>query len=118
MTTSDDSKLQSEGEVSRKKPPNAGKGRTKGVPNKTTALLKDAILMAAEKAGGREGLIGYLAKQAKKNNAAPFLALLGRVLPMQITGEDGAAIRIEFTDEQRARALAALAAKMRERVKK
>ena len=26
------------------KPPNAGKGRKKGVPNKSTQLLKDAIL--------------------------------------------------------------------------
>ena len=34
-----------------KMPPNAGKGRKKGIPNKTTALLKDAILMAAAEAG-------------------------------------------------------------------
>ena len=26
-----------------RKPPNAGKGRVKGVPNRTTALLKDAL---------------------------------------------------------------------------
>jgi hypothetical protein len=53
----------------RPKPPNAGKGRVKGVPNKTTALLKDAILRAAEGAGGKAGLIGYLQKQAKKTPA-------------------------------------------------
>jgi hypothetical protein len=69
-----------------RRPPNAGKGRVKGVPNKTTALLKDAILKAAEGAGGKEGLIGYLQQQAKKN-PGPFMALLGKVLPMQVTGD-------------------------------
>ncbi len=41
-----------------------GPGRPKGVPNKTTALLKDAILKAAEGAGGQGGLVGYLQTQA------------------------------------------------------
>ena len=68
------------------KPPNAGKGRPKGVPNKTTAFLKDAILKAAEQAGaeyGREGMVSYLQAQAKEN-PGPFMALLGKVLPMQV----------------------------------
>jgi hypothetical protein len=34
-----------------RKPPNAGKGRPKGSSNKTTAVLKDGILKAAENAG-------------------------------------------------------------------
>ncbi len=63
-------------------------GRAKGTPNKTTALLKDAILKAADQAGGREKLVGYLKSQALVN-PGPFLALLGKVLPMQLTGEDG-----------------------------
>lgn len=70
---------------------NAGKGRPKGSPNKTTALLKDAILKAAEKAGnkvGDEGLVSYLELQAAEN-PGPFMSLLGKVLPMQLTGEDG-----------------------------
>jgi hypothetical protein len=68
-------------------------GRTKGVPNKTTALLKDAILRAAENAGGPEGLIGYLEIQAKLN-PGPFMALLGKVLPMQLTGNGNDNIKI------------------------
>ncbi len=58
-------------------------GRAKGTPNKTTALLKDAILKAATNAGGSEGLEGYLKSQALAN-PAPFMALLGKVLPMQV----------------------------------
>jgi hypothetical protein len=60
---------------------NRGKGRKKGVPNKTTALLKDAILQAAMQAGGgKDGLVAYLTEQAVKN-PGPFLTLLGKVLP-------------------------------------
>lgn len=68
-------------------------GRPKGALNKTTTLLKDAILKAADKAGGKEGMIGYLAVQAEQN-PGPFMALLGKVLPMQVTGEDGGAISV------------------------
>lgn len=68
-------------------------GSRKGIPNKTTALLKDAILKAAEQAGGEDGMIGYLQKQATEN-PGPFMSLLGKVLPMQVTGEDGGALQI------------------------
>lgn len=67
------------------KPPAAGKGRPKGAVNKTTALLKDAILKAAEEAGGKDGLVGYLKTQASANPQS-FLPLLGKVLPMQVAG--------------------------------
>lgn len=63
----------------------AGPGRPKGQPNKTTALLKDAILQAAE-AADKGGLVGYLTVQANEN-PGPFLALLGKVLPTQIAGD-------------------------------
>lgn len=69
-----------------RKPPNAGKGREKGVPNKITRELKQMILDALDDAGG----VKYLTRQAKKNPKA-FLALLARVLPLQVhgAGEDG-----------------------------
>jgi hypothetical protein len=70
-----------------------GPGRPKGVPNKTTALLKDAILQAAELAGGEGGTVAYLQKQADEN-PGPFLALLGKVLPTQIQGEDGGPVQV------------------------
>lgn len=61
-------------------------GKPKGATSKTTALLKDAILRAAEEAGGKDGLVGYLVKQAEAN-PGPFMSLLGKVLPMQVGGD-------------------------------
>lgn len=77
-------------------PPRAGLGRVKGIPNKMTRILKEAVLKAAEAAGnkiGNEGLVSYLEKQAMDCPAA-YLALLGKVLPLQVTGEDGGAIKM------------------------
>ena len=74
-------------------------GRPKGVPNKTTALLKEAILKAAEQAGnkmGGEGVVSYLEVQAVEN-PGPFMALLGKVIPLQVTGEGGGEIVIRAT---------------------
>ncbi len=73
------------------KPPAAGKGRPKGALNKTTALLKDAILKAATDAGNGD-LSAYLKEQAEKNPTA-FMSLLGKVLPLQVTGEGGRPIK-------------------------
>jgi hypothetical protein len=66
-------------------------GRAKGVPNKLTGDLRAMILGALEDAGGRD----YLKRQAFENPTA-FMALLGKVLPMQMTGAEGGAIVYEF----------------------
>ena len=62
-------------------------GRKKGVPNKLTTILKDAILLAAEQVGedgrGKDGLVGYLRKIAR-TQPKTYAALLGRLLPYQI----------------------------------
>ncbi len=82
-----------------RKPPNAGKGRKAGTPNKTTAALKDAILRAAELSGrdckGKEGLVGYLRRVADEDVKA-FSGLLGKVLPLQVTGDGGGPLSIEI----------------------
>jgi hypothetical protein len=87
-------------------------GRQKGTPNKRTALLKDAILEAADAAGGPGGVVAYLTAQAIDNPSA-FMTLLGKVLPTQVTGEDGGAVKIEATvsDDLR-QALDAIAGKI------
>jgi hypothetical protein len=59
-------------------------GSRKGKPNRITKELKDMILEALDKVGGAE----YLQRQAEKN-PAPFLTLVGKVLPLQVTGKDG-----------------------------
>lgn len=70
-------------------------GRKKGTPNKVPAKLKDAILEAAARAGGEGGMEAYLTSQAI-SNPGPFMALLGKVLPMQVTGESGGPITIRW----------------------
>lgn len=66
-------------EALKRKPPNAGKGRKKGVPNKITADLRAMILGALDDAGGQE----YLTRQAKRNPQA-FLPLVGKCLPKEV----------------------------------
>lgn len=67
-------------------------GRRKGSVNKVPAVLKEAILEAAHRAGGKEGLEGYLTSQAVLN-PGPFMALLGKVLPLQLQGDDDHPLR-------------------------
>ena len=71
-------------------------GRSKGTPNKTTALLKDAILRAADEAHG-DGLVGYLTQQAK-DNPGPFMSLLGKVLPLDVAHTGGVTIVLSKED--------------------
>jgi hypothetical protein len=69
---------------------NAGKGRPKGSVNKNTAAIKDMILQALSEAGG----VDYLVRQAEAN-PGPFMTLVGKVLPMQVTGEDGGPVKYQ-----------------------
>lgn len=68
----------------------AGAGRKPGVPNKITGDIKTMVVGALAGVGGTE----YLMRQAEENPAA-FMSLVGRVLPLQVTGDGGGAIRIE-----------------------
>jgi hypothetical protein len=65
-----------------KKGQKSGPGRPKGAQNKLTRELKDLILGALDQAGG----MTYLADKAESHPAA-FLALVGKVLPLQVKGE-------------------------------
>lgn len=62
-----------------------GPGRPKGSKNKATTALKDMILQALDEANP-EGGVGYLKQQATQSPAA-FLALVGKVLPIQVAGD-------------------------------
>ena len=64
------------------KPPRAGAGRPRGSLNKLPGAVKDMILEALNKSGGVE----YLRRQADENPVA-FMALLGKIMPMQVTSQ-------------------------------
>jgi len=71
-----------------RKPKNSG--RVKGTRNKTTLLLKEATVLAAEACGedgrGKNGLIGFLTTLARQQPKA-FGRLLEKILPMQPRGD-------------------------------
>ena len=73
----------------------AGPGRPKGEPNKITREVKEMILQALEQAGG----VDYLVQKAKDpRTAGPFLALVGKILPLQLTGSNGRTLAQELSD--------------------
>jgi hypothetical protein len=93
-------------------------GRPKGSPNKTTAALKDAIILAAEQTGndgkGRDGLVGYL-KHVAATDVKAFAGLIGRVIPLQIGGDPDNPIQFEAVErdaERFASGIAGLAARV------
>lgn len=71
---------------------NAGKGRPKGSVNKATKAIKEMILQALDEAHP-EGGVEYLKKQANEQPVA-FMSLIAKVMPTQLTGEDGGALHI------------------------
>lgn len=68
-----------------RRPPNAGKGRKKGVPNKTTRVAKEAIALAAEELGGVDRLVEW-AREDPKNEQTFWGTIYPKLLPHQIEG--------------------------------
>jgi len=75
---------------------NRGRGRPKGSPNRTTASAKEAIAQAAEGLGGAERLIAW-AKEEPANERAFWATIYPKLLPLQVSGEDGAPIQAVIT---------------------
>jgi hypothetical protein len=67
----------------------SGQGRPKGTPNRLTADVRAMILAALDKVGG----VDYLVAQAERNPSA-FLTLVGKVLPLQMTGTNDGPVMI------------------------
>jgi len=86
-----------------------GSGRKKGTPNKTSKLMKESIILAAERSGQamveklygksqdeadqrfveqakKDGMTAYLQIMAEAQPTA-FMSLMGKVLPMQVNAE-------------------------------
>ena len=66
-----------------------GAGRPKGSLDKGNAVIREMILEALEGAGG----VAYLIDKAESHPQA-FMGLIGKVLPLQVTGEEGKDIQI------------------------
>jgi hypothetical protein len=73
---------------------NRGKGRKKGVPNKTTASVKEAITLAFEGIGGVPKLIRWA-----NANETEFYKLWGRLVPHEVTGAGGGPLGIKVVFE-------------------
>ena len=71
----------------------AGPGRPKGSANKATKELKDMILASLDRVGG----IQYLEERARDpKTAGAYMSLVGKVLPMAVTGADGGPVIVEI----------------------
>lgn len=76
------------GAVKGTRPPNAGKGRPKGVPNKATAGARAAFQMAFDGLGGAKSL-----QQWAADNPTEFYRLYARLIPVPV--EHAGDVRIE-----------------------
>lgn len=68
----------------------AGPGRPKGRRNNMTLEVREMILRALDEAGGVE----YLRRKAEETPQA-FLSLVGKVLPLQVTGAGGGPLQVQ-----------------------
>jgi hypothetical protein len=65
-------------------------GKPKGATNKNNQAIRDMIAAALDQVGG----VDYLAARATDpKTASAFLSLVGKVMPIQVTGGDGDAIK-------------------------
>lgn len=72
---------------------NPGPGRPKGSRNKVTGIAKDIIAEASDRLGGVERLVAWVQEDAL-NERAYWSQIFPKLLPLQVTGEGGAAIGI------------------------
>lgn len=72
-----------------------GPGRPKGVPNKATIAAKEAIALAAERLGGVDRIVDW-AKEHPDNERAFWATIYPKLMPLQVSGENGGPMRVEF----------------------
>lgn len=87
--TENDSKVVASAD--QRRPPAAGKGRKKGVPNKTTRTLREAIEKSFDQVGG----VSYLVQMATEQPVA-YMGLLAKVLPQQLKVQTDTPIEVVF----------------------
>lgn len=67
-------------------------GKPKGALSHTTRTAKAAIAIAAERIGGADRLVDWI-KEDPQNERAFWTSIYPKLLPLQLTGEDGGAIQ-------------------------
>lgn len=77
-----------------------GSGRKKGVPNKFTSDMKQAVMEAFNILGGAQFLVKVGKSKAPANRRA-MVGLFGKMLPLQLSGENGGAIIIQAAPEDK-----------------
>lgn len=88
-----------------------GSGRKPGTANQISALVRAAVVGAGEAIGfpkwdnknkdwiyGEGGLQGYIEWMAL-NSPKAYASLLSKLLPTQVTGEDGGPVKVKIIDE-------------------
>lgn len=66
-------------------------GRPKGLPNKNTQAIRDMIAEALDNLGG----VSYLMEcGSDPRTKAAFLSLIGKVMPIQVTGKDDGPVQV------------------------
>lgn len=80
-----------------------GPGRPKGVPNKMTHSIRQSFLEAFERMGGADALLKW-----GMENQTDFFKLASKLIPIEVSGPDGGAIKLQHTDGLKAKVLGAL----------
>ncbi len=66
-------------------------GRQKGVPNKLSGNVKENIVAVFTRLGGTAAMAEWA-----EDNKTEFYRLYAKLLPMQVTGQDGEALKVMF----------------------
>ncbi len=90
---------------------NAGKGRPKGVPNRTTVTVKAVIEAAADAIGGAERMAAWV-RENPDNERLFWSVIYPKLLPLQLTGEGGGPIAVVGVIEEAADAFDAKMARL------
>jgi len=68
-------------------------GRPKGSVNRSTAIAKSVIEGVVDRLGGTERLYQW-AKSDPDNEKAFWVTIFPKLLPLQVTGENGGALKV------------------------
>lgn len=75
------------------RPPRAGIGRPKGIPNKNTTAVKDMFRAALDEAGGKDYLLKF-AKSKQQAERVAFLSAVTKLIPSEIQGKISGNVKV------------------------